>query len=446
MKLLMLFLSLPAFAQSFPKGFQWCVATAGHQVEGDNVHSDWWAFEQIPGAIKNGERSGKASFHMDRVREDVKLMKDLGVKTYRFSIEWSRLEPREGEFDTKAFDYYAEELRLLKEAGIAPMVTIHHFVQPQWFSASGGWNREDAPDVFLRYVTKLEERFGPRVGYWVTFNEPTVLLIGGYGEGFFPPAQKNWKLWKPAIQILKAHAKAYRHLHAKAKERGQTIKVGLAHHLRPISSNQFLLKRPVAYADSILNWSLPLALKTGVLKAFQKKELLGLGWPWPARIELPEIKGTQDFLGINYYTREDIRVQLKKPHLARDPFPGLEASELNWGLDPEGFFEVFKQAKAHFPDMPYFVTENGLADAKDRWRGRYLISHVKQIHRAITELGANVEGYCHWSLLDNFEWHEGFWPRFGLFEVDYAGGGTRKARPSAEVARRIFKSNSISSF
>jgi beta-glucosidase len=440
---LILTFSFIAHAQTFPKDFQWCVATAGHQIEGDNVHSDWWAFEQTPGAIKNGEKSGKAAYHLERMKEDVKIMKDLGVRTYRFSIEWSRLEPEEGKYDEAAIEHYRSELKLLKEAGIHPMVTIHHFVQPQWFSAGGGWNRDDAPEVFLTYVKRLEKEFGSQVHYWITFNEPTVLLIEGYGEGFFPPAQKNWKIWKPGIQILKAHALAYRYLHEKAKERGQEIEVGLAHHLRPVSSRQFLLKKPVAYADNLLNWALPLALKTGTLHAFEAKNFLGLTIPIPKTIELPEIKGTQDFLGINYYTREDISLSLKKPFLLRDPFPGLEASELNWGLDPEGFYEVFKQAKEHFPDMPFFVTENGLADSKDRWRGNYLVTHLKELYRAISELKVDIRGYCHWSLMDNFEWHQGFTPRFGLFEVDYANGGARKPRPSAAVARRIFRSNSL---
>jgi beta-glucosidase len=446
MKLLLVLISTLPFlaqAQTFPKDFEWCVATAGHQIEGDNIYSDWWHFELKPGAIKNGERSGKASFHIERMEEDVKIMKDLGVKTYRFSIEWSRIEPKQGEFDETAVAHYRRELELLEKAGIRPMVTIHHFVSPQWFAAGGGWRRPDAPELFLRYVKKLDQEFGNKVSLWVTFNEPTVLLIGGYGEGFFPPAEKSWKIWEPAINILKSHALAYRHLHEKAKARGEKIQVGLAHHLRPVESPQWLIKKGVGYANALLNWSLPEALNTGVLHGFEKKDLGIFSIPWPARIELPEIKGTQDFLGINYYTREHITVGIKKPFLFRDPFPGLEASELYWGLDPEGFYEVFKEAHKRFPKLPFYVTENGLADSKDRWRSNYLVSHLKQMYRAMKELNHPIQGYCHWSLLDNFEWHEGFTPRFGLFEVDYANGGIRRPRPSAEVARRIFRTNSL---
>jgi beta-glucosidase len=439
-----LFLSQSVFAAesyTFPEDFQWCVATAGHQVEGDNIHSDWWEWEQKPGKIANGERSGKASYHMERMQEDVNLMKNLFVDTYRFSIEWSRIEPRKGEFDAAAVAHYRKEFQLLKQKGIRPMVTLHHFVQPQWFTDSGGWRREDSPDLFLRFVRKVEQEFGAESDYWITFNEPTVLLFGAYGVGFMPPGEMEFNIWEPMVNILKAHGRAYHYLHEQARTRNRIIKVGMAHHLRPLIAAQFLLRKFVGIADFYLNWNIPLALKTGQLKGYTKHHFFLFSWPSRQEITIDEIKNTQDFLGINYYTEEYIKLNFKKPYLHRDPRPGTIGTDLNWGMDPEGFGYALSKAHELFPEIPFYITENGLADAKDQWRAEYVANHLRVLHQTMTRLPHKVEGYCYWSLLDNFEWQEGFTPRFGLIEVDYKNKGERKARPSLERVRQIFKTN-----
>jgi beta-glucosidase len=429
----------------FPPNFQWCVATAGHQIEGDNINSDWWDWEQLPGTIRKGEKSGKAAYHMDRLEEDIKIMQDLGVKTYRFSIEWSRIEPRQGFFDEKAVEYYKREIALLKQAGIAPFVTIHHFVQPQWFTGSGGWKRVDSPDLFLKYVEKVEKEFGGEVDQWVTFNEPMVLLMGGYIVGMMPPGETDLDVWDPLVNIMKSHGRAYHYLHKKADERGKKIKVGLAHHLRPLVGSNWLMQKILNLPDYFINWNIPTALKTGKLVGFGKKKLaIGFRVLKYKQIILEEVKGTQDFFGVNYYTREYITLTKKKPFINRTPLPGLVGTDyLNWGLDPEGFFEVLKKSHELYPHLPFIITENGLTDPSDQHRAKYIVNHLRELHRAMTELNHQVDGYCYWSLLDNFEWQEGFDPRFGLFEVDYANGGARKARPSVEVVRKIFKTNRV---
>lgn len=440
-----LFSSAQAHAETytFPADFKWCVATAGHQVEGDNIHSDWWEWEKLPGTIRNGDRSGKASQHIERMDEDVNWMKTLGANTYRMSIEWSRLEPKQGQFDEKAFAYYAREFALLKKNNITPFVTLHHFVQPQWFTQSGGWKRPDSPDVFLNFVKRAEAAFGKDIHFWTTFNEPSVVLMGGFGLGVMPPGDKNWDVWEPSVNILKAHALAYRYLHEQAKARNQKIMVGLAFHLRPLVSKWKILSPIVDYADHLTNWSLPLAVKTGRFHGIQKKHFLGMSIPWPTTIEIPGLTNTQDFLGVNYYTREYISLGLSSPQLRREPLPGLIGTELlNWGIDPEGFYVTLKKAHESFSEVPFFVTENGLNDPQDKYRPDYIRSHLAQLNKAMKEIPITVLGYCHWTLMDNFEWIEGFTPRFGLLEVDYETGN-RKPRPSAEVIKNIFKKNTV---
>lgn len=428
---------------SFPPDFQWCVATAGHQVEGDNVNSDWWAWEQLPGKIANGEKSGKAAYHMERLKEDVGLMKDFGVKTYRFSIEWSRIEPKEGEFDQAAVDYYRHELQLLKKAGISPMVTIHHFVQPQWFSASGGFRRADSPELFLRYVQKLDQEFGADINLWVTFNEPTVVLIGGFGLGFMPPGEKGWDYWDYMINILKAHAKAYHFLHAQADARGRKIQVGMAHHLRPGVGSNWLLHQGVKIANFFLTWNIPAAVTSGVVRGFPRVNILGLKIPYYKKMTVDGLKDTQDFIGINYYTREKIALSLKAPYLIRTPLDGMTGSDLNWGIDPKGFYEVLKICDQMFPKIPFYITENGLADAKDQWRESFVVTHLEELHRAMKDFKHRVEGYCHWSMMDNFEWQEGYTPRFGLFRTNYKKRGERTIKKSAIRVKEIFKSGKL---
>ena len=431
-------------AQEFPKEFEWCVATAGHQIEGDNIHSDWWQWEKTPGHIHNNEKSGKASYHMDRLQEDVNLMASIHVKTYRFSIEWSRIEPQQGQFDEKAIAHYKKEIALLKKKNIKPMVTLHHFVQPHWFTSSGGWERPDSPEIFLKYTEKVVAELGNEVDIWTTFNEPTVLLLGGYIFGVSPPGKSSWNFWTPMVNILKAHAKAYHHLHKMAKQAGRTIQVGIAHHIRPIVAAGFLESIGVPYADYLLNWNIPIAVTTGKLKGVIPRHFLGMTIPFPGEKTFEELKNTQDFIGINYYTREYIDLQFFPLNLIRDPLPHIkEKTVLNWGIDPEGFGEVITLAHKEFPTLPFYITENGLADKDDKYRAKYVVSHLKVLNETMNKLSHPIQGYCYWSLMDNFEWLEGFDPRFGLYEVDYKNKGERKARPSLEVIKNIFKTNTL---
>ena len=178
----------------FPEKFKWCVATSAHQIEGNNIYNDWWAWEQIkPSKIKNGDRSLMATDHWNRYAEDIQLMKYLGVTEYRFSVEWSRIEPTEGNFNQEAIKHYRDEILELKKNGINPMVTLHHFTSPKWFADLGGWAQDSSVKQFKKYTEFVNQNIGDLVEYWLTFNEPMVMLAGGYINGVFPPGIKDWK-------------------------------------------------------------------------------------------------------------------------------------------------------------------------------------------------------------------------------------------------------------
>ena len=195
---------------NFPQSFKWCSATAAHQVEGENFHSDWWTFEQMHGTIKNNDKSGVAVNQWNLFPEDIKRMKALGLNSYRFSVEWAKIEPKENIWDEKALDHYRQMVKQLRLAGIEPLVTLHHFTLPQWFAAKGGWSSQESVPLFVRYATRVFEVLHRDVDTWVTFNEPMVVITVGYLDGLFPPQKKNDA--KGALialkNILQSHAEA----------------------------------------------------------------------------------------------------------------------------------------------------------------------------------------------------------------------------------------------
>ncbi|MBI3556373.1 MAG: family 1 glycosylhydrolase [Deltaproteobacteria bacterium] len=436
--LLGLFLSLTASSNAsptveFPSSFKWCVATAAHQIEGGNTNSDWWDWEQIPGHVKNGERSGAACGHWDRLEEDTRLLSGLHVRQYRFSVEWAKVEPKQGRYDLDAIIHYNRELALLRAAGIEPMITLQHFTLPRWMREQGGWEWDGAPAAFAKYSTFVLDNIGFGVRDWITINEPMVHLVLGYLGGVQPPGKKGdlASLKAPVIGLLKAHAAAY---HA-MKQRHPEIRIGLAHHLRVFDAipgwnplNGVLAEK----LDRAWNWAFAEALETGQLR-----------YDIPLATEVNEfienIAHTQDFIGINYYTRDMVEMTLEAPGFKFSVPEGAETSDVGWEIYPEGFYRVLKAAAEHFPGKQILITENGIADAKDTKRSKFIESHLEAMNRAMRE-GVPVEGYCYWSLMDNFEWSEGFTPRFGLYEMDYATLA-RKARPSAAHFSEIILRN-----
>jgi beta-glucosidase len=438
---LLAFSSSPARSEPphvFPPGFKWCVATSAHQIEGANSQSDWWDWEADASHIRGGERSGAAADHWNRVAEDIGLMKSLNVQQYRFSVEWAKLEPREGQWDAAALAHYRDEIRQLIAAGIEPLITLHHFTLPRWVAAHGGWEWDGMPAAFEAFTRKIYTELGAGTRDWVTINEPLVVLLGGYVQGIFPPGRKGSiaNVQNPLLGMLRAHAAAYHALHELAAAQKTEIRVGMAHHLRvfdPKNSFNPLDHLAAGYLDGAANWAIPTALETGRIQ---------VDIPFQIQVdqEIAGLRGTQDFFGVNYYSRDmvDFNVFRQEP-VGRVTHKGSPTNELGWEIYPEGFYRVLKKIGEKFRGRRIVVTENGVADASDQLRGRFIQDHVAQMYRAMTE-GVPVDGYCHWSLLDNFEWAEGFAPRFGLVEVDYATQ-RRAPRPSAQIFSRIAAEN-----
>lgn len=417
----------------FPRGFLWGTATAAHQVEGNNTNNDWWAWEQIPGKILNGHKSGAAcDWWGGRWRDDFDRAADSDHNAHRLSIEWSRIQPAPDRWDEHALDRYRDILRGLQQRGMTPLVTLHHFTLPQWLAERGSWEYADIPGLFATYTGRVVEALREYASLWVTINEPNVLTAYAYIQGLWPPGKKDLGAAVRAItNLVRAHAAAYHAIHTVQPN----ARVGLASMYRG-----FLPARSWSPADRLIaglqsgqfNALFPQAATSGVLR-----------FPaWNRR--LPEAKNTLDFLGINYYTREWMSFNLLKAgDLFGKRFFQPEADLSDTGMianDPEGLFEALKWGLQF--KLPIIITENGVENADDRLRPRYIIQHLRQAWRAVN-FNWPVKGYFHWTLVDNFEWERGWTQRFGLWELDPETQARRK-RPSADLYAEICRENGIS--
>ena len=428
--------------------FLWGVATSGHQIDGDNRDCDWWAWEQA-GNIESGEVSGKATDHWNRWDQDLQNAASLGLNAYRFSVEWSRIEPQEGQWNQQALDWYIALIEKCEKLGLLPMVTLHHFTLPRWLSDKGGLTHPHFPDRFGGFVRKVAHAFGSRVPLWCTVNEPMLLAIGAYLGGVMPPAESDPRALAAAHRgLLKAHVLAYDTLHKHAARRegpwkDRPLEVGFAHNmvdfhaLRAWHPAELWMVRIFrryynrAWLDAV----------TGRRQHFGIRGLL----PTPRQVWQARGRRTVDFIGVNYYMKaypcwgpqkkEGAQfLQFRNlPVGIRFQREGDNVSDLGWPIHPEGLGRMLRFASKY--KLPIYVTENGIADAQDALRARFVQDHVQQVANA-REHGADVRGYFHWSLLDNFEWVKGFGPRFGLWEVDYQTF-ERKARPSAQIYAQL---------
>jgi len=407
-----------------PPGFLWGTATAAHQIEGGNTN-DWSRFEEEPGRIARAERSGRAVDGWNRMAEDVALMAALNANAYRFSIEWSRLEPAEGTWDEAAWAHYGELVARLREAGITPLVTLLHFSLPLWLADRGGATAPDFPDRFARFAAEAAKRFSPRVGLWCTVNEPNVQMYQGYVEGVWPPGKKSRAEAVGAFAgLLRAHAKAAAVLHA----RDRKAQVGVAINLIAFepgsrwSVPDWLAARG---AGDAFDWAFYDAIQVGRVR-FRVPGFPAIDEP------LGDLAGSADYFGANYYRRDKVRFSPSAPgFVALLPVTG-PTSDLGWEVHPESLLRLLRRAWSRYR-LPVYVTENGIADAKGSLRGDYIRDHAYALSRAIAE-GIPVRGYFHWSLMDNFEWAEGFTPRFGLYRVDYPSLQRRPAGGSETFA------------
>lgn len=401
--------------RDFPSDFLFGAATAAHQVEGANTASDWWQWERSVRRKQDLKRrkldprdfiSGEACDHWRRFEEDFAWAKHLGHTAHRFSIEWARCEPKEGMFDGAAFAHYAAVLEALRSRGIEPVVTLWHFTLPQWLAKRGGWEARDAVERFKKFVARVAHDFALQVRYWVTVNEPTVYAWKAYREGVWPPqAHDAIRSQKVLERLIQAHRAAYDII----KFVDSSSSVGIAHHL-----TAFEPSRPHSVADRL------------VVAAV---EHLSSTRPIEATV------ATSDFIGVNYYSRRRVRFSLTQPHnfFMRTEPPVFTTTDMNWEIYPEGLLTVLRNVAKYV--KPILITENGLADATDAFRARFIVEHLGRVKQAMDE-AIDVRGYLHWSLLDNFEWADGFGPRFGLIEVNYENQ-KRTPRASAEVYAEI---------
>ena len=404
----------------------WGAATSAHQVEGWNRQNDWWAWEE---AGKVAEPSSAACDHYRLFREDFQLARSLGHTAHRFSLEWSRLEPREGEWDEEAFRHYEEVLEALRLQGLEPVVTLHHFTNPLWFAQKGGWLRPGAAEKFGNYVRQVAERFGSRVRFWITLNEPLIYIYQSFLTGRWPPGEKSLdKAMQALRELLRAHVMAYKILHHYSKN--SECWVSLAHHMSAFSSCQdrSILDRISRF---LRDWFVNRLIFQALWRGF-------LIYPGIFFERLPA-KRTLDFLGVNYYSRDFVRfagffgasqfgeVCPKEHHGGTTG----EINDMGWEVYPRGLYEVVSRLRS-LP-LPILITENGVCTRDDTLRQRFIEGHLKEVERARKEK-IPIFGYFYWSLVDNFEWAEGFGPHFGIVEVDYTNQ-ERKVRPSAETLR-----------
>ena len=392
----------------WPAGFLWGTATAAHQVEGGN-HNDWSRFEEQPGRIARGDKSGIAVDHWNRMGEDVALMKDLRANAYRFSVEWSRVEPVEGQWDEAAFARYGNLLGLLRDAHITPMVTLLHFTLPQWLADRGGVRAPDFPVRFAFFAGEVARRLGAKVDLWCVINEPNVQMYLGYVEGIWPPGHKSPAEAAEAFAgLLRAHA-----LGAQAIRRQDPgAQVGVAQNLilfepaSRLSVPDWLASRGAAEA---FDWAFYDSIQSGRIR------LSAPGFPTLDE-PFPELSGSADYFGANYYRRDLIRFAPSAPGVVQILAGPGPRNDMGWEVYPEGLLVLLRQAFVRY-HLPIFVTENGIADAHGESRPSYLRAHAYALARALAE-GIPVKGYFHWTLMDNFEWAEGFAPRFGLYRVE----------------------------
>ncbi|GAP05641.1 MAG TPA: glycoside hydrolase family 1 protein [Anaerolinea thermolimosa] len=425
---------MPQAIFHFPTGFLWGTATSSHQVEGNNRNNDWWAWEEQPGRILNGHRSGLAcDWWGGRWREDLDRARETGQNAHRLSIEWSRVQPSADRWDEDALDHYRTILRGMHERGLMPIVNFFHFSLPLWLSEQGGWENDDTPALFARYVRKSVEALREYTSTWMTINEPNVYAYEGYLVGLFPPGKQDLQAtMKVLYNLLRGHAMAYREIHNVQRE----ARVGLAlavRPLRPAGPLTFLDSVAARLGSQFFNDAFADALIDGKLNMVFKT------------FRVPEAAGTQDYVGVNYYTMDLVRFNLlrRKDFFTERFFPpGAELSDTGFIANvPEGMFETIRWARKF--KLPILVTENGVEDADDHLRPRYLIEHIHQVWRAVN-YNWPVKGYFHWTLVDNFEWERGWTQRFGLWGLD-VDTQQRIRRRSVDLYAAICRQNALSS-
>ena len=406
----------------FPKNFLWGVATSAHQIEG-NQHNQWtvWELEnakalaaQAPyhyndldswprvkrmAASPHNYISGRAADHYHLYEQDIELVRRLNMNAFRLSIEWSRIQPQQDVWDAQAVDHYREVLESMKKRGIEPIVTLFHFTLPVWFAEIGGFEHSRNVQHFVTFAERILDELGSTVKYVITINEPEVYAVESYYHGAWPP-QSHSK--RQMLQVLGNLARAHNKIARRAHEMSRRYKLSIA------KNSAYIYPGDDAWLS---------VRSAAVMQYFQDDYFL------------KKVIKQCDFIGVNYYFTA--RVYGYRVHN-----PEHQVSDLGWDMQPEYLERALERLYERY-QKPLLVTENGLAGGDDEHRKWWLTQTVMALHRS-REAGVELLGYLHWSLLDNFEWDKGFWPRFGLFAVDYRTM-QRTPRPSAIWLARLLK-------
>lgn len=416
----------------FPNNFLWGTTTAAHQVEGGNTNNDWWRWEQEEGRIKDGTSSEVACDWWQNAEADLDRMAEMGQNAHRLSLEWSRIEPREGQWDEAAIDRYRELLVGLRDRGIEPMVTLHHFSNPLWFVDQGGWENKDlALSHFPRYVEKVVGALGDLTDLWCTFNEPNNYVLMGWLWGRWPPGRSDFRQAMRVMHtLLRSHAAAYHLIHALNPE----ARVGLSSHFvvfDPANPKSWLDHKAAGWQDTMFNKATLMALSRGRLPLRTR------------RLFIRGVKGTFDWLGMNYYYRRRVAFDARQGNalFSRLAVPeGAEAPVAEMGETyASGILRVARRLSVL--GVPIYVTENGVHDLTDDRRPRFLLTHLYQLWHAI-QFNFPVRGYFHHTLVDSFEWDFGYSLRFGLIKME-PNTGKRTMRRSGKLYADVCRANAL---
>jgi beta-glucosidase len=406
----------------FPDGFLWGSATSAHQVEGWNSN-DWTEWEEANAERLSQEArtefqewqqkkfpemfepknyiSGHSCGHYKRFEQDFDLARDLNQNAHRFSIEWSRIEPQEGKYDEKEIEHYRQVIAALKARGLEPFVTLWHWTLPLWLAKKGGVRNIDFPWLFEHYVKKIVSALGRDVKYWMTINEPEIYSLNSHYRGRWTPQKKGiFNFYFCLRSLMWAHKRAYRAI----KKITPLSMVGVVCNLSDFKSSEGMVN--------------------AILKILFERF-------WNHRF-LRQVHHHLDFIGLNFYFHNRINYGLNKNKKEI-------VSDVGWDTHPDGIQNVLQSLKRY--DKPVYITESGIADKEDRYRAWFIKETLKAVSGVMSD-GVNVQGYFHWSLLDNFEWDKGFWPRFGLVEVDYKTM-ERRIRTSAYEYSVICNNNKL---
>jgi beta-glucosidase len=375
-----------------PEGWVWGVATAAHQIEGGNVNNDWWLFEHTPGS-GTAESSADACDSWNRWLEDLQIVKTMGVDAYRFSLEWSRIEPAEGEFSLVALEHYRQILVAAHEMGLKAYVTFHHFTTPQWAADKGGWANPEIVDLFARYVDVTVQHLGDHIDSAATFNEPNIVAFMGYFTGIFPPGIKgDAEGFRAATENLVA-----------AHERARAVlKTG---------PGDFPVGLTLAVGDLIVYPELDYA--SGGVRPTKMPTADGDDWfGYLMAGAYYEVARDDDYIGVQTYNTLHMTADGQELPKGED----WRLTQMGWSFTPEALGHTVRQAAAA-TGVPVIVTENGVATADDADRIEYYSRSLAALRTAMDD-GVDVRGFFGWSLLDNFEWAEGYRPQFGFVAVD----------------------------